>query len=115
MRAASFLLDLLRDSRQVGVADPQVPGLGDGGDDRPDAAGVVRSAGRRVVVGRVHERLDGHADRTGGPDHTRGIWPVVATVTESGYLRVSDADLAAVAETVEQERRRTHEGRGGAR
>jgi proteasome beta subunit len=40
---------------------------------------------------------------------------VVATVTESGYLRVADADLGAVAEQVEQERRRTHQARGGAR
>ena len=55
---------------------------------------------------------------TGGPDHTRGIWPVVATVTESGYLRVSDADLGTVAAQIEQERRRTHDHRnpaGGAR
>ena len=30
--------------------------------------------------------------RRPGP-HARRIWPVVATVTEAGYLRVSDADL----------------------
>ena len=74
-----------------------------------DAAGAVRVA----VEALVDAADDDFA--TGGPDHTRGIWPVVATVTESGYLRVADPDLAAVAEQVEQERRRTHEGRGGAR
>lgn len=74
-----------------------------------DAAGAVR-----VAVEALVDAADDDS-ATGGPDHTRGIWPVVATVTESGYLRVADLDLAAVAEQVEQERRRTHEGRGGAR
>jgi len=74
-----------------------------------DAAGAVR-----VAVEALVDAADDDS-ATGGPDHTRGIWPVVATVTESGYLRVADADLAAVADEVEQERRRTHEGRGGAR
>jgi len=68
----------------------------------------------RVAVEALVDAADDDS-ATGGPDHTRGIWPVVATVTESGYLRVSDADLGAVAAEVEQERRRTHEGRGGAR
>jgi proteasome beta subunit len=78
-----------------------------------DAAGAVR-----VAVEALVDAADDDS-ATGGPDHTRGIWPVVATVTESGYLRVADADLAAVADEVEQERRRTADGRrnsaGGAR
>ena len=76
--------------------------------------GLDASSAVRVAVEALVDAADDDS-ATGGPDHTRGIWPVVATVTESGYLRVSDADLGAVAAEVEQERRRTHEGRGGAR
>ncbi|MEN9507197.1 MAG: proteasome beta-type subunit [Actinomycetota bacterium] len=32
---------------------------------------------------------------TGGPDALRGIYPVVATVTESGWSRLDDSDLAS--------------------
>ena len=31
---------------------------------------------------------------TGGPDPTRGIWPVVATIDADGFTRVPDAELA---------------------
>jgi proteasome beta subunit len=31
---------------------------------------------------------------TGGPDPLRGIYPVVATITAEGYVRVEDAELA---------------------
>ena len=76
--------------------------------------GLDADAAVKVAVEALVDASDDDS-ATGGPDHTRGIWPVVATVTESGYLRVSDADLGAVSEQIEQERRRTHEGRGGAR
>ncbi|MFP5224277.1 MAG: proteasome subunit beta [Actinomycetota bacterium] len=33
---------------------------------------------------------------TGGPDLVRGIFPIVATVTSDGYLRVPDATLATI-------------------
>ncbi|GEL93449.1 proteasome subunit beta [Cellulomonas composti] len=55
---------------------------------------------------------------TGGPDSTRRIWPVVATVTQAGYLRVPDDELAAVVADVEGRRRAAHDRgheRGGAR
>ena len=42
---------------------------------------------------------------TGGPDAGRAIYPVVATVTASGYLRVPDEQVAAAALTIEQARR----------
>ncbi len=45
---------------------------------------------------------------TGGPDTTRRIWPVVASVTEAGYLRVPDDDLATVVEAVVADRRAQH-------
>ena len=79
--------------------------------------GLDSAAAVRVALEALVDAADDDS-ATGGPDHTRGIWPVVATVTESGYLRVPDADLAAVAEQVEQERRRSHDQRhtpGGAR
>ncbi|MCU1355238.1 MAG: Proteasome endopeptidase complex [Acidimicrobiales bacterium] len=32
---------------------------------------------------------------TGGPDPTRGIWPVMATIDADGFTRLDDSDLAA--------------------
>ena len=37
---------------------------------------------------------------TGGPDLTRRIFPVVAVVTEDGYNRMPDPDVAAIADDV---------------
>ena len=55
----------------------------------------------------VHALVDAADDdsATGGPDATRRIWPVVATVTAAGYLRVDDASLAEIAAQVEGVRR----------
>lgn len=64
-----------------------------------DAAGAVR-----VAVEALVDAADDDS-ATGGPDRVRRIWPVVATVTQSGYLRVPDAELEAVAEAIETERR----------
>ncbi|MGN8246251.1 proteasome subunit beta [Cellulomonas soli] len=74
-----------------------------------DAAEAVRVA--------VEALVDASDDdsATGGPDSVRRIWPVVATVTASGYLRVPDEELADVAAAVEQERRAAHGTDGGAR
>jgi proteasome beta subunit len=60
----------------------------------------------------VHALVDASDDDagTGGPDATRRIWPVVATVTAAGYLRVADAELAVVAEQIEAGRRVADEG-----
>ncbi|HWJ83916.1 MAG TPA: proteasome subunit beta, partial [Cellulomonas sp.] len=74
-----------------------------------DAADAVRVA--------VEALVDASDDdsATGGPDSTRRIWPVVATVTEAGYLRVPDDELAAVAAASDEVRRAAHTDRGGAR
>ena len=55
----------------------------------------------------VHALVDAADDdsATGGPDPARKIWPVVATVTAAGYLRVKDSTLAEVAAQVEGVRR----------
>lgn len=37
---------------------------------------------------------------TGGPDAMRGIYPVVATITEAGYQRLDDGELATRFETM---------------
>jgi proteasome beta subunit len=37
---------------------------------------------------------------TGGPDMLRGIYPVVATITEQGWQRLDDAELATRYETI---------------
>jgi proteasome beta subunit len=57
----------------------------------------VSSAGEavRVAVEALYDAADDDS-ATGGPDVTRRLWPVVATVTGNGYQRVPDAELAAV-------------------
>jgi proteasome beta subunit len=40
---------------------------------------------------------------TGGPDVMRGIYPVVATITEDGWQRLDEADLASRYEMIVQE------------
>lgn len=40
---------------------------------------------------------------TGGPDINRGIFPTVASITESGFARVPDADLARIYEAIRTE------------
>ena len=37
---------------------------------------------------------------TGGPDALRGIYPIVATITEDGWSRIDDVDLAARYEAI---------------
>ena len=52
---------------------------------------------RDAVVDLVLRALWTAADEdsaTGGPDALRGIWPVIATITASGYQRVPDDELA---------------------
>ncbi|MCM0638241.1 proteasome subunit beta [Cellulomonas wangsupingiae] len=73
-----------------------------------DAATAVR-----VAVEALVDAADDDS-ATGGPDHARRIWPVVATVTQAGYLRVSDDDLAAAVDVVENGRRSARR-EGGAR
>ena len=37
---------------------------------------------------------------TGGPDLTRRIFPVIATVTADGYRRLADDEVGAIVDTV---------------
>ena len=47
---------------------------------------------------------------TGGPDVTRRIFPIVATVTADGYQRLTDAEAGAYAQTVIDSRMRSPDG-----
>jgi proteasome beta subunit len=47
---------------------------------------------------------------TGGPDTSRKIYPVVASVTADGYLRLSDEEAAGLAEAVVSERMQLPDG-----
>ena len=47
---------------------------------------------------------------TGGPDSARRIYPVAATVTDEGFRRVPEAEMAAIAEQVIESRLRFPDG-----
>jgi proteasome beta subunit len=63
---------------------------------RPDIDGDTAV---EVLVEALYDAADEDA-ATGGPDLVRGIFPVVATVTDQGYRRVPDEDLRKAAERV---------------
>ena len=75
--------------------------IGSGG---THAATVMRVGWRRDLSPDDAVRLAARAlweaadadSATGGPDALRGIYPVVATITEAGWSRVPDAVLAAL-------------------
>jgi proteasome beta subunit len=56
-----------------------------------------------VLVEALYDAADEDAG-TGGPDLIRGIYPVVATVTDEGYRRVPDEEVKKAAERVVAER-----------
>jgi proteasome beta subunit len=56
--------------------------------------GMDRNEAVELCVRALWEAADSDS-ATGGPDPLRGIYPVVATITASGFERVSDEDLAA--------------------
>jgi proteasome beta subunit len=47
---------------------------------------------------------------TGGPDMTRRIFPIVAMVTDTGFARIPDDDVAAIADRVVDARMRRPDG-----
>ncbi len=66
-------------------------------------AGMDATDAARVAVEALVDAADDDS-ATGGPDTARRIWPVVATVTAAGYLRVPDDELATAVASVEQTR-----------
>lgn len=72
----------------------------------------------RVAVEALVDAADDDS-ATGGPDESRAIYPVVATVTAAGYLRVPDTQLAAtvtevLAARAEQHRQHRQDRQDGA-
>lgn len=61
----------------------------------------------RVAVEALVDAADDDS-ATGGPDQSRRIWPVVATVTAAGYLRVPQDDLGEVVGSVLADRAEGH-------
>ena len=61
---------------------------------------------RDAVLACVQALYDAADDdsATGGPDLTRRIFPVVATVTADGFRKLSEAESAEYAQQVVQER-----------
>ena len=52
-----------------------------------------------AIVQALYDAADDDS-ATGGPDLTRRIFPVVGVVTDDGFHRVPDADVAAIADSV---------------
>jgi proteasome beta subunit len=68
--------------------------------------GLDRSAGIDLACRALWEAADADS-ATGGPDSLRGIYPIVATITAEGFVRVGDDELAeryrAIADAVQQQ------------
>ncbi len=58
--------------------------------------------GRECVTAIIQALYDAADDdsATGGPDLTRRIFPVVAVVTQDGYTRLPDAEVATIADEI---------------
>ena len=65
--------------------------------------GLDRANAIRVVVESLYDAADDDA-ATGGPDITRGIYPVVMLATASGSERVSDDELGTVVRAILDDR-----------
>jgi proteasome beta subunit len=65
--------------------------------------GLDRAAAVRVVVESLYDAADDDA-ATGGPDITRGIYPVVMLATADGTERISDDELARFVREILTER-----------
>jgi proteasome beta subunit len=57
---------------------------------------------RQCVTATIQALYDAADDdsATGGPDMTRRIFPVIGVITEDGYQRMPDSDVAAIADQV---------------
>ena len=72
--------------------------------DDLDAEGCVTA-----TVQALYDAADDDS-ATGGPDMTRRIFPVVAVITSEGYRRMSDDDVAAIADRVLEARMQRPDG-----
>jgi proteasome beta subunit len=65
--------------------------------------GLPADAATRTVVEALYDAADDDA-ATGGPDPVRRLYPIVYRVDAEGAVRLTDAEVAAVADTVVAER-----------
>jgi proteasome beta subunit len=63
------------------------------------SAGISVTDAALACVQALYDAADDDS-ATGGPDLTRQIFPVIVTVTEDGFSRLSDSDCAAYAQQV---------------
>jgi proteasome beta subunit len=61
--------------------------------------GMTREEAIRVVVESLYDAAD-EDSATGGPDVTRGIFPIVMTATASGTTRVTDDELQEIVRAI---------------
>jgi proteasome beta subunit len=61
--------------------------------------GMTRDAAVALACRSLWEAADADS-ATGGPDALRGIYPIVATITASGWQSVEDVELAGVFQTI---------------
>jgi proteasome beta subunit len=72
---------------------------GSGGRDAPTTIklgwreGMARDDAIELVISALYEAAD-EDSATGGPDPVRGIYPLVATITEAGFEEVADSEVA---------------------
>ena len=64
--------------------------------------GLDRQAAIALACRGLWEAADADA-ATGGPDALRGIYPVVATITQAGWHRLDDSELVGVFDTITAE------------
>lgn len=55
--------------------------------------GLTRDEAVELVINALFQAAD-EDSATGGPDVVRGIYPVVATITENGFVRLDDEDVS---------------------
>jgi proteasome beta subunit len=65
--------------------------------------GVSAEQAVTLAVNALYDAADDDS-ATGGPDLTRGIFPIVAVITDEGFRRLPDAEVGAVVETIVAER-----------
>jgi proteasome beta subunit len=65
--------------------------------------GVNESGAVRLAVDALYDAAD-EDSATGGPDLTRRIFPVVATVTAEGFRRLPDSEVGAIVDAIVAQR-----------
>ncbi|MER7671491.1 proteasome subunit beta [Kitasatospora sp. NPDC096128] len=65
--------------------------------------GLTADQASTLVVQALYDAADDDS-ATGGPDLTRKIFPLVSLITEDGFRRLTDAEVAAIAVSITDER-----------